>query len=635
MLNLPLLKFEKSSNYLKNQLQAQTNNKQLILDIITNIGLLINNSSNEELVSYQAILDSANNYLQIISSNITTINQLQLEIDNITAELNELLEEQSKANKTKEFYIAAFSNIKHNIIIYSKKFQEIENKLNSDNMAFNEFINENNFKYTFNSITSDNTDNYEFTGFSVDSNKENVITLDIPEEENISEEDSTIQELTNQFKELLKNISGNSNISDASSVLDDYISNVKNSLNIKNENIDNTYEEAEPTHSVATHTSSTPTTSNPTSSSNFSINFEFSEEDLQFIEQEKKMLENCKITEIVPTQNTIKDTTPIISNETIEVTTNQEQTIIDNTNESVFDNETIEETNISNEYVTPLVEETVTINEPDTSTKEKTISDIELLIANVKSSNTKTNVEDHFQALEATLNNIDNIINSPTLEITEPEENVIDETIDISSEISDDDLIIDMLSDEENLLKAFDDEIDIADNNISADDIVSITSRNMFNNLNLSDDDIEKKIANLLEAKNDNDDLIISEKHQKIFLPYKISELINYMQSYPNVYSSLTDVVNQEFVLPFDYFQKHPYKSRFSEAYNIIKNKEGKNIFKSMTFSLNLAKKSNLNPAIIAACKSLTELESYLYYLDSDNLKRFKFFNIIYQVNPV
>ena len=45
--------------------------------------------------------------------------------------------------------------------------------------------------------------------------------------------------------------------------------------------------------------------------------------------------------------------------------------------------------------------------------------------------------------------------------------------------------------------------------------------------------------------------------------------------------------------------------------------------------------KNNLNPAIIASCKTQHELDSYLYYLDSDNLNNFKFFDIIYEVNPM
>ena len=94
-------------------------------------------------------------------------------------------------------------------------------------------------------------------------------------------------------------------------------------------------------------------------------------------------------------------------------------------------------------------------------------------------------------------------------------------------------------------------------------------------------------------------------------------------------------VVNQEFILPFNYFRKHPTKARFTEAYNLLKNREGRNFMKSVSYAFRLLNKNNLNPAIIASCKTQHELDSYLYYLDSDNLNNFKFFDIIYEVNPM
>ena len=115
----------------------------------------------------------------------------------------------------------------------------------------------------------------------------------------------------------------------------------------------------------------------------------------------------------------------------------------------------------------------------------------------------------------------------------------------------------------------------------------------------------------------------------------KISELKTYMTSYPDSYESLQDVVEQEFILPFDYFKKHPSKSRFTETYNLLKNREGRNFMKSVSYAFRLLKKNNLNPAIIASCKTQHELDSYLYYLESNNLKLFKFFNVIYEVNPM
>ena len=156
-----------------------------------------------------------------------------------------------------------------------------------------------------------------------------------------------------------------------------------------------------------------------------------------------------------------------------------------------------------------------------------------------------------------------------------------------------------------------------------------------FKNKGLSKKEFDEKLLKIENALEDNKTLVISERLQKIYLPYKVSELNNYIESYPGSYNALKDVVAQEFTLPFNYFRKHPTKARFTEAYNLLKNREGRNFMKSVSYAFRLLNKNNLNPAIIASCKTQHELDSYLYYLDSDNLNNFKFFDIIYEVNPM
>ena len=48
-----------------------------------------------------------------------------------------------------------------------------------------------------------------------------------------------------------------------------------------------------------------------------------------------------------------------------------------------------------------------------------------------------------------------------------------------------------------------------------------------------------------------------------------------------------------------------------------------------------IANKRNLNSVIISACKDKKELESYISCLDTNNLKEFKSFDIIYEINPL
>ena len=203
MLDMPILKFEKSKIYLNSQLQVQQNNKQLILDIIANIGSILNDASTDKKENFESILESSNVFLQTITSNITMIEQLDIEIKNITKELNTLLSDKSR---TKEYYIAAFTNLKQTIIIYSKKFSEIEKKLSFDNTNFNNFITVNNFKYNFESVENDNT--YKFTGFTINDNEINVTSNDnnidsIKVEDEPTEQASTFEENTSNTDDII------------------------------------------------------------------------------------------------------------------------------------------------------------------------------------------------------------------------------------------------------------------------------------------------------------------------------------------------------------------------------------------------------------------------------------------------
>ena len=836
MLNMPILKFEKSSNYLKTQLEIQINDKQLILDIITNLGLLINSSKTEEnKLEYENILNEANSYLQIISSNITSIEQLDLEITNINKELSELINEQKHSPKTKEFYIAAFSNIKHNIIVYSKKFQNIQEKLENDNKSFNDFININNVKYNFDSINVENTENnYQFTGFSVNTDvdsensqeetdvveeiNENDIIQEIDEtatieeineidktdsmekdfefqnennfteletqdediqvesenqnetnqiepiqqednnslesnsnenEENsasISEEiDNKIEKLTNEFREFLSNISNNSNISLNldNEILNTYIEQLQNNNISETESIfenesssdssdisENINQDANTIFENDIENSEIESNTIDTVSEDFS-NVEISDEDLADF-----LLDSDELS--VETNNTSENTfvddvlisSDIFESETDDITTedtnneiskieqddsyfpypnlfgvnsfnetkfpvlfkhsenNQEDSDIDLENndldtlyEEDFEDQLDDEFNVDNDNI--IIDDVVNNENETTIDASNDIIDntIDNNIIDSKSNsdnNTQNNLENiatnviENNSIEGSANepidllstkednpkfNIDellsnlNITSDETTEISNTTDTIVNDDVHIENEKIDDNILDDEFTNE--LTKELLEDLNLSDN----EDIISPLSEDEQNKNNLLSDfmeenqnennsfkiitneqetpnnNIDLKIKNILEAKADNENLIISEKSQAIYLPYKISELINYMNSYPNVYSSIQDVVTQEFILPFDYFAKHPFKSRFSEAYNIIRNQEGKNVLSSTLYSLKIAKKSNLNPAIIAACRSKNELDIYIDYLDSNTLEKFKFFNIIYEVN--
>ncbi len=141
--------------------------------------------------------------------------------------------------------------------------------------------------------------------------------------------------------------------------------------------------------------------------------------------------------------------------------------------------------------------------------------------------------------------------------------------------------------------------------------------------------------SDVVYIEKDNRCLLISEKNNKVFLPYKISEIKSYLEQYPDEYYSLSDVVNKEYILSLTYFIKHPSIARFREAYSLSRDREAKPIMESIKYAMDLMFKGNLNPAIIAACKTQEQLSNYLDCLDSNTLYKFTDFDILFEVNPI
>lgn len=638
MLNIPLLKFEKTTTYLNNQLSIQENNKQLIMDIIANIGLILNTSSDDKKENFEKLLNSSNEFLQTILNNITTINQLNLEISNITNELTNVFSENNKTSKTKEFYIASLANIKPNIAAYIKKFQNLERKLDIDNNNFNEFIDINNFKYTFETIENNDKEStsniYEFTGFSVNnqeiSSKNSIFENDsivleevVPEEpesieisdkniedsENENNENSKIDELTREFKTLLTGISnGNTEIKDVFEFVE---------TSLKAEFSDNNLSETENLENSSLYKSSKDNEDkNNESNTNSSLENSISNEyDLFDSKELNNKLEN------VASNDTINFSNDLISQDEFSETLIQ--------NDDISNNSVAEQKNTEEPAVKPMRTDSIDFFDDIDFTK----------INSFKSSYKKTTEnyileDDDEEAYENYSNKTSDISSAIDAEENEEVEENIEENY--SFEINDDGFLI---SNDDNILDVDDENIiyEEEDNEIYDDEHdKELASEKHFSNKSEDENlSISEKIEKIKAASYDNETLIISENTNKVYLPYKISELLKYVESYPDVYTSLSDVVEQEFILPFDYFTKHPYKVRFFETFNLIRNRAGYSVFTALRFSVKLLYKTNLNPAIIAACKTQTELKSLLYHLDNDDLKEFKYFNIVFDVNPL
>ena len=131
----------------------------------------------------------------------------------------------------------------------------------------------------------------------------------------------------------------------------------------------------------------------------------------------------------------------------------------------------------------------------------------------------------------------------------------------------------------------------------------------------------------------DNDTLIVSEKDQKAYLPYKYDDIEKIYNENKDKYVSVQDVINKEYILPLNRF-KHSVSSRFRETINLVLHKENQSIFKALDLAFELMFQYNLNPIIIAACRNREELDIYLDCLEENELFDFRCFKIKFEVAP-
>ena len=144
-------------------------------------------------------------------------------------------------------------------------------------------------------------------------------------------------------------------------------------------------------------------------------------------------------------------------------------------------------------------------------------------------------------------------------------------------------------------------------------------------------DDVEEDVkeeANQSEYKEST--LIISEKDQKVYLPFTMNRIYDILQ-YDNNYSSITEIISKVYTRPLGIY-KHAARARFREAYDLIINKEHGTKKQALDLGLELMFNSSLHPAVITACKSLDELDVYLSCLEYNELQDFKFFKVEYDV---
>jgi len=147
------------------------------------------------------------------------------------------------------------------------------------------------------------------------------------------------------------------------------------------------------------------------------------------------------------------------------------------------------------------------------------------------------------------------------------------------------------------------------------------------------DEHIKKMLENLPDKFSENT-LVISESEGKVFLPYTKQKINDYLVENPKSYSSVEDVINTVFTVPLKNY-KHSSVSRFTEAFKLIRDKEDGSIKDALDLACEVAFNYNLHPAIITACSNLNELDIYLACLEYNELKDFRYFNIVFDVAPL
>lgn len=127
----------------------------------------------------------------------------------------------------------------------------------------------------------------------------------------------------------------------------------------------------------------------------------------------------------------------------------------------------------------------------------------------------------------------------------------------------------------------------------------------------------------------DNNVLLISEKKNKVFLPYTIRDLNKIIEK-SKTHRTIQEIIDKKYTISLNKY-KSAIISRFRETYNLMKKREKATIADSLDFALELAFNSKLNPAIITACKNLEQLEAYLDCLELNELSKFDYFEIKYE----
>ena len=130
----------------------------------------------------------------------------------------------------------------------------------------------------------------------------------------------------------------------------------------------------------------------------------------------------------------------------------------------------------------------------------------------------------------------------------------------------------------------------------------------------------------------DNDNLVVSEKEGKVYLPYKVKDLQSELDN-SRKYNTIQELIEGEYILDLKRFN-NPAKARFREAYKLVKNRQKGTLLDAISLGFELMFNYSISPMIIAACKDEDELYKYIDCLEENELNHFDVFNIKFEINP-
>lgn len=149
--------------------------------------------------------------------------------------------------------------------------------------------------------------------------------------------------------------------------------------------------------------------------------------------------------------------------------------------------------------------------------------------------------------------------------------------------------------------------------------------------------EIDKNIKNNNYVENNlqgNNTLLISEKQNKVILPYTVKELLDILKNPENNYKTIEDVIEKEFTRDLSNYSVQ-FISRYIETMKLARKRENYSLFDAISLATEMMGKRLLYPAIISACKTLNDLDVYLDCLDKNELDDFKIFKIKYELYPM